>query len=91
MAHCPPLRRRRRPVSLKVNGSHSLTVVSLIAVPQLTESVVSDGGNLQAAGASGEHDTRQPHAMAPGLVARTIEQRMRLARADANTPAAECG
>jgi hypothetical protein len=48
------------------------------------------------AGASRKHDTRQLHAMAPGLVNQTIEwagghNKMRAALADAEAPTAECG
>jgi hypothetical protein len=52
--------------------SHSATFVSSTVVP-----IDPDETEIEAsrpAGASREHDTRQLHALAPGLVGQTIER-----------------
>jgi hypothetical protein len=51
----------------------------------MRESAVRDGG-LRPAGASGGHDTHQPHAMAPGLMGQTIGQARGHPQNDATRP-----
>jgi hypothetical protein len=94
MARCPPPRRRSSPMRLRACRSHSSTVVSLTAVPiEPARRMVEASGPPERPGTT-THASCTPWRR--GSWARPsdgpkVPRGMRLARADATTPAAAWG